>query len=178
MDLCNQSPFDEVLVGCLTSHQHASVSQGHICIGNWTCCHTETEVARKTYCLTQSQYIDTGPASPSTDPITLGALWSTHWLIHFKVGGMTRPGKTLAVPHVAHPGFGWLVGCLTSQQHASVSQGRICSDSLTCCHTEIEVADQTFHLTQSQYTDTGPTSPSADIITPGAWQGSLWSANF
>ena len=38
--------------------------------------------------------------------------------------------------------------------------------------TEIEVADQTFHLTQSQYTDTGPTSPSADPITPGAWQGS------
>ena len=37
---------------------------------------------------------------------------------------------------------------------------------------EIEVADQTFHLTQSQYTDTGPTSPSADPITPGAWQGS------
>ena len=36
---------------------------------------------------------------------------------------------------------GWLVGCLTSQQHESVSQGRICSDSFTCCHTEIEVAD-------------------------------------
>ena len=68
------------------------------------------------------------------------------------------------------------VGCLTSQQHASVSQGRICSDNCTCCHTEIEVADPTFYLTQSQYTDTGPTSPSADPITPGAWQGSHWSA--
>ena len=70
------------------------------------------------------------------------------------------------------------VGCLTSQQHASVSQGRICSDNCTCCHTEIEVADQTFHLTQSQYTDTGPTSPSTDPMMPGAWQGSHWSANF
>ena len=69
------------------------------------------------------------------------------------------------------------VGCLTSQQQASVSQGRICSDNFTCCHTEIEVADQTFYLTQSQYTDTGPTSPSADPRTPGAWQGSQWSAN-
>ena len=69
-----------------------------------------------------------------------------------------------------------LVGCLASQQHASVSQGRICVDNLTCCHIEIEVADPTFHLTQSQYTDTGPTSPSADPITPGAWQGSRWSA--
>ena len=70
------------------------------------------------------------------------------------------------------------VGCLTSQQQASASQGRICSDNFTCCHTEIEVADQTFYFTQSQYTDTGPTSPSADPITPFAWQGSHWSVNF
>ena len=60
------------------------------------------------------------------------------------------------------------VGCLTSQQHASVSQGRICSDSFTCCHTEIQVADPTLHLTQSQYTGTWPTSPSTDPLTPGA----------
>ena len=71
-----------------------------------------------------------------------------------------------------------LVGWLTSQQQASVSHGRICSNKFTCCHTEIEVAYPTFHLTQSQYTDTGSTSPSADPITPGAWQGSHWSANF
>ena len=43
---------------------------------------------------------------------------------------------------------------------------------------EIEVADQTFWLTQSQYTDNGPTSPSADPIMPDDWQGSDWSANF
>ena len=48
------------------------------------------------------------------------------------------------------------VGCLTSQQHASVSQGRICTDNFTCCHTEIEAADPTFHLTQSH-----------SILTPG-----------
>ena len=30
---------------------------------------------------------------------------------------------------------GWLLACLTSQQQASVSQGRICSDNFTCCHT-------------------------------------------
>ena len=78
-----------------------------------------------------------------------------------------------------HTGFVCLlVGCLTSQQQASVSQGRICSDNFTCCHTEIEYADPTFYFTQSQYTDTGPTSPSADPITPGAWQGSHWNANF
>ena len=66
-------------------------------------------------------------------------------------------------------------GCIKSQQHASIYQGRICADNFTYCHT---VADQTFHLTQSQYTDTGPTSPSTDPITPGAWQGSHCSANF
>ena len=71
-----------------------------------------------------------------------------------------------------------LVGCSTSQQHASVSLGWICSDNSMCCHTEMEVADQTFYLIQSQYTDTGLTSPSTDPITPGTWQGSHWSANF
>ena len=41
------------------------------------------------------------------------------------------------------------VPCLTSQQHARVSQGRICSDSCTCCHTETEAADPTCYLIQS-----------------------------
>ena len=59
------------------------------------------------------------------------------------------------------------VGCLTSQQRASVSQGRICSDNSTCCHTEIEVADPNFYLARSHYTDTGLTGPRADPITPG-----------
>ena len=62
------------------------------------------------------------------------------------------------------------VGCLMSQQHASISQGRICSDNCTCCHTEIEVADQTFYLTQSQYTETRSASPNPDPIKSGAWQ--------
>ena len=71
----------------------------------------------------------------------------------------------------------WL-SCLTSQQHTCISQGWICSDNLTCCHSETEAADQPCYLTQSQYTDTGPTSPSTDPIMPGTWQGSHWSANF
>ena len=69
-----------------------------------------------------------------------------------------------------------VVAWLKFQQHASVSQGRICSDNCTCCHTETEVAAQNICLTQSQYTDTGPTSPSANPRQPGAesteWQGS------
>ena len=70
-----------------------------------------------------------------------------------------------------------LVGCWTSQQHTSVSQGQICLDNYTWCHTEID-ADHTFSLTQSQYTDTMPTSPNTDPIMPGTWHGSHWSANF
>ena len=50
--------------------------------------------------------------------------------------------------------------------------------NVTCCHTEIEFADHTLYLTQSQFSDTGPTSPSTDPITPGTWQGSHWNANF
>ena len=70
------------------------------------------------------------------------------------------------------------VGCLSSQLHACVSQARICLDNCVCCHTEIEVADQTFYHTQSAYTRTGATSPIADPVTPGAWQVSHWSTNF
>ena len=72
----------------------------------------------------------------------------------------------------------WSVDSIMSQQHASVSQGRICSDSCTCCHTEIEDADQTFYFTQSQYTDTGTASPSTDPIMPDTWQASHGSTNF
>ena len=71
--------------------------------------------------------------------------------------------------------FCWL---LISQQQASVSQGWICLDNFTCCHTEIEVADKNFHLTQSQYTDTRLTSSSTDPVMPGTWQGSCRSLNF
>ena len=63
------------------------------------------------------------------------------------------------------------IGCLTFRPHARVSQGRICSDKCTCCHTELEVIDTACYLIQSQYTDIRPTSSSADPITPGGWPG-------
>ena len=34
-----------------------------------------------------------------------------------------------------------LFGCLTSQQHADVSDGWICSDNFTCCHAVVEATD-------------------------------------
>ena len=144
------------------------------------CCHTEVQAADQT----QSQSTDTWPTSPSTSPITSNVSRGSRQITRLWVTDTTRPGKERADPPVYRSGGGRLttrppgqlsVGCLTSQQHASVSQERICSNNFTCCHTEIKVADQTLHLTQSQYTDT---SPSTDPISPGAWQGSPWSANF
>ena len=75
--------------------------------------------------------------------------------------GKAKTRKNMAQGHQGRYAVGWFVDCLTSQQHASGSNGRICSDNFTCCHAEIAVADQIFHLTQSQYTDTGPASVSA-----------------
>ena len=71
-----------------------------------------------------------------------------------------------------------LVARLMSQQHATVSPEPILSNNFRCCHIEIQTADQNFYLNQPQYTDTRPTSPSADPTTPGAWQGSHWSTYF
>ena len=73
---------------------------------------------------------------------------------------------------------GWLlfVGCLVSQLHAGVSQGRMCTGNCTCCHTETEVVDQTFYLIHYQYTHIRSTSPNASA--PGARQDSHLIANF
>ena len=59
------------------------------------------------------------------------------------------------------------VCCFTSQQHACVSQWQICLHNCASCHTETEVADQTFYVTHSQYSDTVLTSSSTDLHVPG-----------
>ena len=41
-----------------------------------------------------------------------------------------------------------------------------------------QVSDQTRNPTQSQYTDNGPTGPSAGPATPGARKGNRWSTSF
>ena len=132
-----------MFVGCLTSQQHACVSQGRICSTS----QQHASVSQGRICLTSQQH-----ACVSQGRICLTS----------QQHASVSQGRI----------------CSTSQQHACVSQGRICPNNFTCCHTEVEVADQTFYLTQSQYTDTGPTSPRADPITPGAWQRSHWRANF
>ena len=115
---------------------------------------------RPTHLWSDNAVPHTGPPQPRT----------TRRPLHLSTGPMPQSQDVLPASRI--------VCCLTSQQHACVSQGRVCSDNLTCCHTEIQVAYQTFYLTQSQYTDTGPTSPSGDPITPDTWQGNHWSAKF
>ena len=105
---------------------------------------------------------------PSTRKILPRGGWNPRCCIKQDSEPNTLPMSYLGPAHCTdHDDTDLFVGRLTSQQHASVSQEWICSDNFTCCHTEIEVANQTFHLTQSHYTDTEPTSPSADPITPG-----------
>ena len=136
-----------------------------------TCCHTETDVADPTHYPIQSQYSNTGPTSHSTDPNIPGARQGSHRSANFEVTGMTRLGKKIpsrkAVVIVC-----WLLNVPATGY--SVSQGRICTDNFTCCRTETKVADQTFYLAQSWYTDTGPTSPSADPISQAPGRVPTW----
>ena len=52
-------------------------------------------------------------------------------------------------------GFCGLVACLTSQQHASVSQGLVCTDDGTFCYIQIEVADEICPLTFVNFNSSG-----------------------
>ena len=129
----------------------------------------------KAFHLTQSQYTDTGPTSPRTDPITPGAWQGSHWndstpkepsasQVHTEIsrsrGGRLTQGHRCGATRVS-------LGFLYFRQHASVSQERIRSDSCTRCHTEIEVAELIFHRIQSQYTEMAPPNPPADSIMSG-----------
>ena len=69
----------------------------------------------------------------------------------------TSESSALTVSHAATLREILFVGCLLAypSNMASESQGRICSEKFTCCHTEIEVADQT------------SISPSHSLLTPG-----------
>ena len=140
-----------------------------------------------------SQHTDTGSVNSTNDPLTPCVWQGIHSSAKHKSTGMTKR-CTEWQPRRGKRSKGWpstrwqddskkgglllFVGCLTSQQQASVSQAWICSDNFTCCHTEIEVADQTFYFTHSQYTDTRLTSPSAGPTMLCAWQGSHKSASF
>ena len=62
-------------------------------------------------------------------------------------------------------------------QHWSGQQW-ICLDNFTSYHTDTEATDQAYNPTQSQYTDTQPTSANTDHKTQDVLQGSPWRFNF
>ena len=80
-----------LLVACLMSQRHASVSQKRICSDSCTCCHTEAEAADQTFFHTQSLYTDTGPSGPGADPIMTGAWQGSCWVPNCYITGMIRP---------------------------------------------------------------------------------------
>ena len=60
-----------------------------------------------------------------------------------------------------------MISCCLLVAFACVSQGRICSDSCTCSHSETEVAYQTFYLSQLW----NAISPSADLLMSLKYHG-------
>ena len=101
----------------------------------------------------------------------------THWLTQWQAKSVSPWSLTIhvvctlptCVGNNCIPAYWELLSCVccfTSLQQGSVSQGPICSDRCMRSHTETEVADQTYHLIQSQFTDTGPAGTSAEPMTP------------
>ena len=162
-----------MFVGCLTSQQHISVSQGRICLTS----QQHASVSQGRICLTSQQHASVSQGRICLTSQQHASVSQGRICLTSQQHASVSQGR-ICLTSQQHASVSQGRICLTSQQHASVSQGRICSDIFTCCHTEIEVADPTFYLTQSQHTDTWPTNPSSDSITPGAWQGSQWCANF
>ena len=68
------------------------------------------------------------------------ASWMMKGLLEFITSNDPVAQVLLVIDSIGDDIVCWLDGCLTSQQHVSVSQGQICSDSCTCCHTDLEVA--------------------------------------
>ena len=60
---------------------------------------------RSYFYLTHSQYTDTRPTSPSTDPITANTRQGNHWSANYEVNDMTRPGKIRRRKRESNPGL-------------------------------------------------------------------------
>ena len=88
-----------------------------------------------------------------------------HWATVAGPGRYTRRGEEGRGGERGGGGRGVFVGWFLNVPAKCISW-RICSGNFTCRHTESKAADQTFYLTQSQCTNTGPTSPNADHVTP------------
>ena len=140
------------------------------------CCHIENEieVADQTFCITLSQYTDTG--SCRSNFLYHSVTVYRHRVMQIKLSlslshSIQTPGhadQTFSITQSQYTDTG---SCrsnfITQSQYTDTGSCR--SNFLYHCHS-IQTpgrADQTFSITQSQCTDTGLTSPSADPKTPG-----------
>ena len=139
-----------LIVGCWTSRQHAGMSQWWICWDNCTWYHTETAVhgttLRQLYVVPHWDSCTWYHTETAVRGTTLRQLYvvphwdSCTWYHTETIVRGTALRQLYVVPH-------W--------------------DSCSWYHTEAEAADPTCFLTQSQYTDTEPTSSHADTTKPG-----------
>ena len=90
-----------------------------------------------------------------------GAIWdfshSLHWVSNRLQHAITWPRRCCF--------SGWLLNIPTMCEMDHI-------DYCLCSYAEMKATGQTCYLTQSQYTDTRPTSYSPGNRMPGAWQGS------
>ena len=130
------------------------------CVCNCTCCNSGMEVVDQTRWAVSSSDSKTlrilaSGCLRALCRVTVGRRDLSH-IKSTHIGNVCEPNTFLVCAAPFHIWIvSWLLACLTSRQHASVSQRRIYSDKFTCGLTETEVANQNFYLIHSPYTDTG-----------------------
>ena len=112
-----------------------------LCLDNYTCYRTETQVEDQIYCLTPSQCTYTYPAGPCTSVITIGG------------GG----GGSKSSYSSCSGGGGGEVAAATVIVRAVVVIVVVVVVAVVLC------------LTLSQCTYTEPAVPCTNVMTPGAW---------
>ena len=127
-------------------------------------------------CLTSKQHACVSQRSPKKSTLS--------WLLNVQATCLCMSETAeISKPQTRWPLYlpqnvvGWPLNVPVTCKCNSGTDPPLPPDNCTCCHTVIQAADQTFCPTRSRYPDTGPTSFSADPITPGPWQGSKWTAN-
>ena len=150
--ICLSHPLSHVFVG--QSNQHINYQVESTCV--WRVCQLGPQTVTHTLVFCEL--------------LSLPARYLTHYCLPCCFHLVSRldcgrPGVQLLVESYQwHDDWlcllvGWLLACLTFQQHTCVSQAQICSDKFTCCHTEIEVEDFNF----------------LKISHPFQWLGANWS---
>ena len=92
-------------------------------------------------------------------------------------GGQTEMDRERERESFNYEGCCWLVSQRPSNRLVCLRDESAQTTVRAETRREKKNSDQICYLTQPQCAATGPTSPSADSITPDAWQGSHWRTN-